>query len=143
MLEQKLVEDICDVCQQPGHTLEACAYTPYIRSLQKLMMSFCLPVWFRNESGDRAKGSMTVVDSGEMLLGVTAGHVADRILECCDDRPGGLCQVGSVDLPRDSFIVRHSDLDLATFELSSSRLDTIRSCCAQSISMATGYAKPG
>jgi hypothetical protein len=87
------------------------------------MMSYCLPVWFRNEPGDRAKGSMTVVDTGEMVLGVTAGHVADRILECCDGGPERLCQVGSVDLPRDSFIARHSDLDLATFRLSASRLE--------------------
>src|SRR5437764_5211075 len=88
--DQILSEQRCDVCGGVGHTLEGCPYTPYIRSLQKMMMSHCLPVWFRNERGDRLKGSMTVVDTGEMILGVTAAHVADRILECCDGGPGRL-----------------------------------------------------
>ena len=76
----------CDVCGKPGHTLEACAYTPYIRRLQKLMMSYCLPVWFRNESGDRAKGSMTVVVSEKLMpphvevAGISGGGVF-RLIE--------------------------------------------------------------
>jgi hypothetical protein len=110
----------CDVCLALDHERENCLYPPYIRALQAILKSACLPVWFSTEKGKRVYGSMTVVDTGEAVLGITAGHVADRILECCDDRSGRRCQIGSAFLPLDSFMARHSDLDLATFRLSQS-----------------------
>jgi hypothetical protein len=110
----------CDVCLGLDHEREGCPYTPYIRTLQSMLENVCLPIWFSNEAGRRVHGSMTVVDTGEAVLGITAGHVADRILECCDDRSGRRCQIGSAFLPLDSFIARHTDLDLATFRLSQS-----------------------
>jgi hypothetical protein len=111
---------VCSVCDSDGHDLENCAYTPYIRDLQRLLMSYCLPVWFVNEQGRRAHGSMTVVDTGDQVIGITARHVADRIIECCTAGLGQICQIGSALLPSDSLIARHPDLDLATFRLSHS-----------------------
>jgi hypothetical protein len=108
---------VCEVCGNGIHPREDC---PYIRKMVALLKSCCLPVWFTNESGRRAHGSMVVVDTGEAVLGITAGHVADRILECCRDESSQRCQLGSMFLPVDGFIARHSDLDLATFRLSSS-----------------------
>lgn len=111
---------VCSVCGNDGHDLESCAYTPYIHDLQRLLMSYCLPVWFVNELGRRAHGSMTVLDTGHEVLGITAGHVADRIIACCTESSGQFCQIGSALLPPDSLIARHPDLDLATFRLSPS-----------------------
>src|SRR6266700_5725362 len=65
---------VCTVCGDDGHDSEGCAYTPYIRNLQRLLMSYCLPVWFVNELGRRAHGSMTLVDTGDAVLGITARH---------------------------------------------------------------------
>ena len=56
-------------------------------------MSFCLPVWFSNEAGRRVYGSMTVIETSEAMLGITAGHVADRIIECCEDKGSRQCQI--------------------------------------------------
>lgn len=109
----------CEACGVDDHELDSC---PYIHGLQSLLMSFCLPVWFMNESGSRVHGSMTVVDTGEAILGVTAGHVADRIVECCRGKNALACQVGEALLPPNSLIARHPDLDLATFRLSASLL---------------------
>lgn len=110
----------CEVCGANDHDLETCPETPYIRGVQSLLMSFSLPVRFSNEAGRRVHATMTAVDTGDAILGVTAGHVADRIIQCCSDEIGRQCQIGSTLLPANSLIARHSDLDLATFRLSAS-----------------------
>jgi hypothetical protein len=110
----------CSVCGDTGHDVEGCAYSGYIHEVQAALESHCLPIWFTNESGRRVHGSMTVVETTEAILGVTAKHVADRIIECCTPQSGTRCQIGSTLLSPDSFISRHPDLDLASFQLSPS-----------------------
>lgn len=90
----------------------------YLIEFQEWTKKHCAPVFFRNELDERINGSMTFVDTGQEVLGITAGHVADRILDCCDGKPGHGCQVGSAELDPRRLIARHPSLDLATFHLS-------------------------
>ncbi len=94
-------------------------FKKYLLQFQGLTEKHCAPVFFRTEKGERRNGTMTFVNTGREVLGVTAGHVADRLLECCDEKPGYGCQVGGAELDvAGRFIARHPQLDLATFRLS-------------------------
>jgi hypothetical protein len=90
----------------------------YLIRFQEWTEKHCAPVFFRDEEGLRCGGSMTFINTGEETLGVTARHVADRILECYSDKAGYGCQVGGADFDPSRLIARHGDLDLATFRLS-------------------------
>jgi hypothetical protein len=93
-------------------------FRKYLIQFQSWIKTHCAPVFFRNETDERRNGSMTFVNTGTEILGITAGHVADRILECCDGKPGHGCQVGGAELDTGRLIARHPRLDLATFQLS-------------------------
>ena len=90
----------------------------YLIQFQEWTKSYCAPVFFRDDSDQLRNGSMTFVNTGQEVLGITAGHVADRVKECCDGRPGHGCQVGGAELDHGRLIARHPILDLATFRLS-------------------------
>jgi hypothetical protein len=90
----------------------------YLRQFQDWTKSYCAPVFFRNEHDERRNGSMTFVETAEEVLGITAGHVADRLIECCDGKHGHGCQVGAAEMDLNRFIARHPSLDIATFRLS-------------------------
>jgi len=90
----------------------------YINQVREWAEGCCAPVFYRDDTDQQHNGSMTFVDTGQEILGITAGHVADSIIKHCDSRPGHGCQVGSADLDPNRLIARHQDLDLAIFRLS-------------------------
>lgn len=92
-------------------------YQRFLRQFGKWLEDCSAPIWFRNEQLNRLQGTMTFVDTGDRILGLTAGHVADRLFECWDKTPGKGCQVGHAELDPDRLIDRHPSLDLASFDL--------------------------
>lgn len=79
--------------------------------------SLCAPVFWRNAAGEMHNGTMTFVQTGSGVLGVTNAHVAEGIAECTDE-PGRGCQLGGAHLDPARFIARHPKHDLATYRLS-------------------------
>lgn len=61
-------------------------------------------------------GSMTFVDTGGAVLGLTARHVADAVFEHCSG--SNPAQVGAAPLHLDSYVGAHPEHDLAVFALS-------------------------
>jgi hypothetical protein len=98
----------------------------YINQMHEWAQGCCAPLFYRDATFAQHSGSMTFVDTGQELLGITAGHVADGVINYCDGSPGHGCQVGSADLDPGRLIARHHELDLATFRLSTPFITTAR-----------------
>jgi len=94
------------------------ALIQYINQIHKWAEGCCAPLFYRDDVDEQHNGSITFVDTGEEILGLTAGHVADSVIKYCDSSPGHECQVGFAKLNPKSLIARHTELDLATFRLS-------------------------
>ena len=94
------------------------ALVDYRNQMRGWAQGCCVPVFYRDDTFRLHNGSMTFVDTGTEILGITAGHVADDIIKYCDGSPGHGCQVGCADLAPDRLVARHPKLDLATFRLS-------------------------
>lgn len=92
--------------------------TGYIDQLEAWAKSCCAPVYYRDDKNVQHNGSMTFLNTGGALLGVTAGHVADSMRSFCDGSAGRQCQVGNAAFDRSWQIERHETLDLATFAIS-------------------------
>ena len=91
----------------------------YIHMMGAWAREGCAPLYFRDQDGHVRTGSMTIVDTGSAILGITAGHVADAIQRCCDDStPGRRCRVGHAELSPSRLVARHPTMDLATYSLS-------------------------
>ena len=62
---------------------------------------------------------MTVVETGSTCVCVTAGHVYSKYLEHKGEFGDLECQIGSVRIDLEDYVVDHNpELDLATFEIS-------------------------
>jgi hypothetical protein len=91
----------------------------YLDMISSWAREGCAPLWFRDLAGALHHASITFVDTGTTVLGVTARHVADEIVVYCDEAaPGRACLVGNAEMSPSSFLARHPSLDLATFRLS-------------------------
>ena len=53
----------------------------YLIQFQEWTKSYCAPVFHRDDSDQLRNGSMTFVNTGQEVLGITAGHVADSIIK--------------------------------------------------------------
>lgn len=82
----------------------------------------CAPFWWHNNDRDRPaflhNGTICVIDTGDRVIGVTAGHVFRQLEE---DRASGatlVCQLGADTLSPFSRVIDIDDMvDLATFDL--------------------------
>jgi hypothetical protein len=57
----------------------------YLNQFQEWTKSYCAPVFFRGDSDQLRNGSMTFVNTGQEVLGITAGHVADSVKKFLTD----------------------------------------------------------
>jgi hypothetical protein len=91
----------------------------YIDMISSWAREGCAPLAYPDPSGAVGNASMTFVDTGTAVLGLTAREVADAVVLYGDEgTPGRTCRVGSADLSPARFVARHPSLDLATFRLS-------------------------
>ena len=101
---------------------EAAGYLPQLRALAK---SAAVPVWWWRNSiplGDSIlhNGTLTAVDTGEKTICVTAGHVYEQYVADAEEFDDIECQIGSVRVRLDEWLIAHDPaVDLATFEISS------------------------
>ena len=99
----------------------------YLPMLEAWAKASCAPVLFRNAETSRPhNGSMTFIDTGAVVLGVTAAHVATAVRDNCSDRQGFGCAVGAAELDPSWLISIHPSLDLASYRLSDQFVATAR-----------------
>ncbi len=103
----------------PQERLRILKASGYLDMISSWAREGCAPLWFRDPDGKLHNASITFVDTGTAVLGVTARHVSDEVVLYCDEAtPGRGCQVGKAEMSPSCFLARHPSLDLATFQLS-------------------------
>lgn len=99
---------------------EAAGYLPHIRAIA---LNATAPIWWSRSStpiGNAVlhNGTVTLVNTGEKTICVTAGHVYSKYLVHKKEFNDLECQIGSVRINLEDYLIDHSDsLDLATFEI--------------------------
>jgi hypothetical protein len=100
---------------------EASGYLPHIRAIAQ---NSTAAVWWSRSSSPIGSavlhnGTVTFVNTGKKTICVTAGHVFDKYRAHKKEFTDLECQVGSVRVELEEYLVDYSSsLDLATFELS-------------------------
>lgn len=100
---------------------EASGYLPHIRAIAQ---NATAALWWSRASSPIGSavlhnGTLCVVNTGKKTICVTAGHVYSKYLEHKKEFADIECQVGSVRVNLENYLLDHNpDLDLATFELS-------------------------
>lgn len=100
---------------------EAVGYLPHIRAIAQ---TATVPIWWSRSSSPIGSavlqnGTLTVINTGEKTICVTAGHVYSGYLANKKEFEDFECQIGSVRINLEDYIIDHSaSLDLATFEIS-------------------------
>jgi hypothetical protein len=87
-------------------------------------MSMSVPFWWHGPTPDNSEiyhnGTLSLVDTGEKIIGVTAWHVWNAYRIDLANRPRFVCQFGDVTVtPEVLRIAADERLELATFELTS------------------------
>jgi hypothetical protein len=94
------------------------------REFRQIAAASSAPIfWFTPPPDDIARilnfGTVSLVHTGERLLGITADHVVSAFLEARGAHPGLVLQVGHAALPlQERIIARSGALDLCTFSVS-------------------------
>jgi hypothetical protein len=100
---------------------EASGYLPHIRAIAQ---NATAPIWWSRASSPIGNavihnGTATFVNTGKKTICVTAGHVFEKYRAHKQEFVDFECQVGSVRVELENYLVDYSsELDLATFELS-------------------------
>jgi len=100
---------------------EAAGYLPHIRAIAQ---NSTAPIWWSRSSSPIGSavlhnGTVTLVNTGEKTICVTAGHVYSKYLAHKREFNDLECQIGSVRINLEDYVIDHSvNLDLATFEIS-------------------------
>jgi len=100
---------------------EASGYLPHIRAITQ---SATAALWWSRASlpiGSSVlhNGTLCAINTGEKTICVTAGHVYSKYLEHKREFADIECQVGSVRVNLEDYLIDHNTrLDLATFEIS-------------------------
>jgi len=103
----------------PQERLRILKASGYLDMINSWAREGCAPLSFRDATGKLHGGSITFVDTGSAVLGVTAGRVADDVILHCDETTSGRgCRVGNAEMSLSRFLARHPAIDLATFQLS-------------------------
>lgn len=100
---------------------EAAGYLPHIRAIAQ---NSTAPIWWSRSSSPIGSavlhnGTLTLVNTGEKTICITAGHVYSKYLEHKREFNDLECQIGSVRINLEDYFIDHSvSLDLATFGIS-------------------------
>jgi hypothetical protein len=100
---------------------EASGYLPHIRAIAQ---NATAALWWSRASlpiGSAVlhNGTLCAINTGEKTICVTAGHVYSKYLEHKREFADIECQVGSVRVNLEDYLIDHNtSLDLATFEIS-------------------------
>lgn len=103
------------------HRAEVAGYLPHIRAIAQIATA---TIWWSRSSSPIGSavlhnGTMTFVNTGEKTICVTAAHVYKKYLEHNRAFNDLECQVGSVRINLEDYVIDCSDsLDLVTFEIS-------------------------
>lgn len=99
---------------------EASGYLPHIRAI---VQNSTVALWWSRASSPIGSavlhnGTLCAINTGEKTICVTAGHVYSKYLEHKREFADIECQVGSVRVQLEDYLIDHNtSLDLATFEL--------------------------
>lgn len=91
--------------------------------LRNLVRSHTCPFWWYDDhspigSSILHNGTVTFVNTGSTVLGITANHVYEEYLKDKANDPATKCQIGSVTVEPERYVVStDSELDIATFDL--------------------------
>jgi hypothetical protein len=93
-------------------------------------LRFAMPIWWvfldQNREAHLRSGSAFLVDRGQGVLAVTAGHVFRGYCEAKSAAQGIVCQLGNALFhPEMNLIACNDDLDIATFSISADLLAQI------------------
>jgi hypothetical protein len=109
---------------------------PYVVQLRESGKQCAAPVYWEDSSGKPHNGTMTFVNTGAEVLGITNGHVARDCLEAYRADP--TCRVGFADFDPDRRLVDttrdREEPDLATFLLSEVFVTSARGTAATTMS---------
>lgn len=88
-------------------------------TLRKHVMSLCAPLWWESDRQIVVNsGTMCVVQTPEILLGITNNHVLEIYERHKIEKPNIFCQLGSAPFePSENLIDRSRHWDLATFSI--------------------------
>ena len=103
--------------------LDALGHDVHCRLSDRVMTMF-VPFWWHGPRPDDSEiyhnGTLSLVDTGEKVIGITAWHVWNAYLIDLINRPPFVCQFGHVTVaPEASRIAADERLELATFDLTS------------------------
>lgn len=100
---------------------EASGYLPHIRAIAQ---NSTAAIWWSRSSSPIGSavlhnGTVTLVNTGEKTICITAGHVYSKYLEHKNEFNDIECQIGSIRINLEDYFIDHSpSLDIATFEIS-------------------------
>src|SRR5687767_7325648 len=66
----------------------------FLNAYQSWAQRLCIPVFWRNADRQMHNGTITLVRTPSLVLGITNAHVADGLLADYADEPGRGCQIG-------------------------------------------------
>ncbi len=86
-------------------------------TLRRVIMSFCAPLWWESARQIVVRsGTMCVIRTPEVIIGITNAHVLDSYDRHRRETPDVFCQLGSAPFdPSANLIERNDRWDLATF----------------------------
>lgn len=102
---------------------------PYVESgfltvIEDLMKQMAAPYWWYDPTLPRTEqrvkgGTLCVVNTGERILGITAGHVHDEYFGAKANQPKLHCQIGAMTFEPERYLVDVDErLDIAVYGLS-------------------------
>ena len=125
----------------------------YVHTIQELAKGITAPFWWHEDFDEhdlaenprpiiKANGTITFVDTGEKILGVTNDHVYQGYLSSLENDSSLICQIGAASFRPEERIIDRSPpktgLDLATFDLS----DVLVNASMSRIHRSRGWPPP-
>jgi len=95
----------------------------YVNVLRDLVRSHTCPFWWYDDRAEVGSsilhnGTVTFVNTGSRVLGITANHVYEQYLKDKAQSPDTRCQFGSITVEPERYVISaEPNLDIVTFDL--------------------------